>query len=300
MDMRWDDLRYLLSVARQGSLAGAARELRVDATTVGRRLTALEKALGTRLVLRGSRTLGLTEDAEAVVARAREMEDSLRSLHDAVSAEARVEGSVRIAATEHLAQALFAAHLGVLHARHPGLNVELLVGTELVDLQRGDADMALRLVPPRGDALVVRKVGEMAFSMYASRGYLRRHGAPRPGDFKGHTVLVYRTGLTSGEESEELKRVTAGGRRLLQSNSTSALREAAAAGLGVALLPCLTGGRDVRLTRVGAEVLAKRPLWLTFHKDLQRSLRVRATADWVAEVCRREKAGLSGTESRGR
>ncbi|NTX34684.1 LysR family transcriptional regulator [Myxococcus sp. CA033] len=296
MDMRWDDLRYLLSVARQGSLAGAARELRVDATTVGRRLAALEKALGTRLVLRGSRTLGLTEDAEAVVARAREMEDALRLLHDSVSDEAKAEGTVRLAATEYLAQALLAAHLGELHARHPGLNLELVVGTDVVDLQRGDADLALRLIPPRGDALVVRKVGEIAFAMYASRGYLRRRGAPRPGDFREHTVLVYRMALTSGEESEELKRVTAGGRRLLQSNSTAVLREAAAAGLGVALLPCLSGERDARLTRVGAGVLAKRPLWLTFHKDLQRSPRVRAVSDWVAEVCRREKAGLAGTQ----
>ncbi|WP_342376956.1 LysR family transcriptional regulator [Myxococcus stipitatus] len=300
MDMRWDDLRYLLSVARQGSLAGAARELRVDATTVGRRLAALEKALGTRLVLRGARTLGLTEEAEAVVVRAREMEDSLRSLSDAVSREEKAEGTVRIAATEYLAQALLAPHLGELHARHPGLNVELVVGSDLVDLQRGDADLALRIAPPRGDALVIRKVGDMAFAMYAARGYLRRRGAPRPGDFRNHSVLAYRTTLTSGPESEELTRLTQGGRRLLQSNSTTVLREAAAAGLGVALLPCLTGERDTRLTRVGAGVLGKRPLWLALHKDLQRSPRVRAASDWVVELCKREKAGLAGTEASAR
>ncbi|MCP3099676.1 LysR family transcriptional regulator [Myxococcus sp. K15C18031901] len=298
MDMRWDDLRYLLAVARRGSLAGAARELRVDATTVGRRLAALEKSLGTKLVLRGARTLGLTEGAEAVVARAREMEEALRSLHGAVVDEARVEGSVRVAATEYLAQALLAANMDLLHSRHPKLDVELVVGTDMVDIQRGDADLALRLVAPKGDALVVRKVGELAFAMYASRGYLRRRGAPRPGDFRGHSVLVYRETLTSGAESEELKRLTAGGRRLLRSNSSPVLREAAASGLGVALLPCLSGERDARLTRVGAGIIAKRPLWLVLHKDLQRSPRVRAASDWVAELCRREKAGLAGEVSR--
>ncbi|MFP2927923.1 LysR family transcriptional regulator [Pyxidicoccus sp. 3LG] len=296
MDMRWDDLRYLLAVARQGSLAGAARELRVDATTVGRRLDALEKALGTRLVLRGARTLALTEGAEAVAARAREMEDSLRSLHATVAADARAVGTVRLAATEYLAHALLAPGLGELHSRHPGLDLELVVGSELMDLQRGDADLALRLAPPRGDALVIRKVGEMAFAMYAARGYLRRHGAPRPGDFRGHAVLAYRAGLTSGSESEELKRLTAGARRLLLSNSSIVLREAAGAGLGVALLPCLSGDRDSRLTRVGAGILAKRPLWLVVHKDLQRTPRVRAVSDWVAELCKRVRAELAGAE----
>ncbi|MCY1019021.1 LysR family transcriptional regulator [Pyxidicoccus sp. MSG2] len=300
MDLRWDDLRYLLAVARQGSLAGAARELRVDATTVGRRLDALEKSLGTRLVLRGARALALTEAAEAVVVRAREMEDGLRLLHDAVATEARAVGTVRLTATEYLAQALLAPRLGELHTLHPGLDLELVSGSELVDLQRGDADLALRLAPPRGDALVVRKVGEVAFAMYAARGYLRRHGAPRPGDFHGHCVLVYRASLTSGAESEELKRLTAGARRLLQSNSSVVLREAAAAGLGVALLPCLSGERDSRLTRVGAGVLAKRPLWLVFHKDLQKSPRVRAASDWVVELCRKERAGLAGQESGAR
>ncbi|MCP3139857.1 LysR family transcriptional regulator [Pyxidicoccus xibeiensis] len=295
MDMRWDDLRYLLAVARQGSLAGAARELRVDATTVGRRLEALEKALGTRLVLRGARTLALTEGAEAVVARARQMEDSLRALHATVAADARTVGTVRLSATEYLGHALLAPGLADLHARHPGLDVELVVGSEVADLQRGDADLALRLAPPRGDALVVRKVAEMAFAMYASRGYLRRRGAPRPGDFHGHAVLAYRAGLTSGAESDELNRLTAGARRLLLSNSSPVLREAAAAGLGVALLPCLSGERDSRLTRVGAGVLAKRSLWLVVHKDLQRTPRVRAVSDWVAELCKRERAGLAGT-----
>lgn len=294
--MRWDDLRYLLAVARQGSLAGAARELRVDATTVGRRLDALEKALGTRLVLRGARTLALTEGAEAVVARAREMEDALRVLHDAVAGEARAVGTVRLTATEYIGHALVSPRLGELHARHPGLDLEVVVGSDLVDIQRGDADLALRLAPPRGDALVMRKVGEVAFALYASRGYLRRHGAPRPGDFQGHALLAYRANLTSGAESEELKRLTAGARRLLQSNSTTVLREAAAAGLGVALLPCLSGERDARLARVGA-VVAKRPLWLVVHKDLQRSPRVRAAADWLVELCRMQKAGLAGTES---
>lgn len=295
--MRWDDLRYLLAVARQGSLAKAARELRVDATTVGRRLDVLEKSLGTRLVLRGARTLALTEAAEAVVARAREVEDALRTLHDAVGSEARAVGTVRLTTPEYLAHALVAPSLGDLHARHPGLDLELEVASGLVDVQRGDADLALRLVPPRGDALVVRKLGEVAFTLYASRGYLRRHGAPRPGDFHGHTVLVYRVGLTSGAEAEELTRLTAGARRLLRSNSTVVLREAAAAGLGVALLPCFTGDRDARLARVGAGVMARRPLWLVVHKDLQQSPRVRAASDWLAELCRKERAGLLGARA---
>ncbi|NMO17576.1 LysR family transcriptional regulator [Pyxidicoccus fallax] len=297
MEMRWDDLRYLLAVARHGTLAAAARELRVDATTVGRRLDALEKSLGTRLVLRGARTLALTEGAEAVVARAREMEDALRKLHGVMSAEARAVGTVRFTATEYIGQALVAPNLGDLHARHPGLDLEMLVGSEVVNLQRGDADLALRLAPPKGDALVVRKVAEVSFALYASRGYLRRYGTPRSEDFHGHAVLAYRAGLTSGAESEELKRLTLGARRLLQSNSATVLREAAAAGLGVALLPCLSGEGDARLTRMSGGILGRRPLWLVVHKDLQKSPRVRAVSEWLVELCRRERARLTGAES---
>ncbi len=293
--MRWDDLRYLLAVARRGSLAEAARELRVDATTVGRRLTALEKALGTRLVLRSARRLTLTASAEAVVARAGAMDDALRTLQDEVREGGPVSGTVRLTTSEYLGSALLAPRLGELHARHPALDVELVAGQEVLDLQRREADLALRLAAPRGDALVVRRVGELGFCWYAGPGYLQRHGAPRSGALSGHTVLLYGTRLTS-EENQRITQLTAGARVLLRSTSTAVLREAAAANLGIALLPWLSSEDDARLVRVGPGVFARRPLWLVVHKDLQRSPRIRAVFEWLVELCRRERARLAGGE----
>lgn len=290
----WDDLRYLLAVSRAGSLAGAARALHVDATTVGRRLAALERSLGTRLLLRGTRVLTLTAAAEAVVARAAAVEDAVRALEGtAGEGDAALTGPVRLTASDEVAAHLLAPQLPAFHARYPGLELQLVVSTEVLDLERREADVALRLTAPRGGSLVARRIGELAFAWYAGHDYLVRHGAPGEGRMAGHRVLLWETGTTSAEQHRLLK-ASAGARVVLRSNRSAVLREAAAAGLGIAALPCLGADADPRLARLDPQPVVSRPLWLVMHRDLQRTARLRAVANWLVELTRAERERLAG------
>src|SRR5262252_9260842 len=172
----WDDLKIFLSCWRTGSLASAGRALRVDQTTAGRRLSALEGALGARLFERTARKLVLTVAGESLLELAQSVEQQAVDLGGRASgADARLEGVVRLATTESLAVAFLARGLQSLHRAHPGIVVELIAGNVSINLLRREADVALRAGPrPTQQSLMVRKAGQVEFALFAGPRYRRR------------------------------------------------------------------------------------------------------------------------------
>jgi len=275
----WSDLRFFLEVARTGTLASAARKLGVDNTTVGRRLSALERDLGAKLFARTPDGLALTVAGEAMRAAGAEMEQAvLRGEQRALGADRKPSGVVRIATTEMLGDAVVVPAVRVLHQRHPQIRVELATSSRRFDLARREADVALRFVRPEGGELVARRAGTVAFAAYASKQYLAAHGKPERGSgFSGHDVVVYdaairywRRGQLGGEPLGDVRVV-------LRTNSTRMLLQAVRQGLGIGPLPCLLAREDRSLERVpqGAPPELDE-LWLVVHADLQRTARVRA------------------------
>ncbi|HET9754672.1 MAG TPA: LysR family transcriptional regulator, partial [Myxococcales bacterium] len=140
----WGDLRFFLEVARNGTLAAAARKLGVDNTTVGRRLAALERDLGARLFTRTPDGLALSAAGEAMRAAGVEMEQALlRAEQRALGADRKLSGLVRVATTELLGEVIVLPALRALHERHPQIRVELLTGSGQLDIARREADVAL-------------------------------------------------------------------------------------------------------------------------------------------------------------
>src|SRR5262249_29537482 len=145
----WDDLRVLLALERCGSISGAARELKVDHSTVSRRLAALEQALGVRLVTRAADGLVFTPAGERALASARTLEGQLAHLENAVHSEvAEVEGTVRVS-TPAGAAYLVTRLLDPLREKHPALTVEVSGVNRQVDLKRREADVAMRMGRPQ-------------------------------------------------------------------------------------------------------------------------------------------------------
>lgn len=279
----WDDLRFLLAAARGGSFAAAARRLRVDQATVGRRLRALQDAAGTPLWERTPGGLALTAAGRRAARAAEAMDDAALQLERTLDAGLpEAEGTIRICATEAVAAELLAPRLPELCARHPALRVELVVSNRVANLARREADLAVRLFRPTEGALAARRAGVLAFGLYASDGYLRARGRPGDARLAGHALLGYDRALAARSEAlgwaDELD-----GPVVLRATSAFAVRAAAAAGLGVGLLPCFLADRTPGLLRVLSEVRT-REIWLTVHRELRSSARARAGMTFLAQV----------------
>jgi DNA-binding transcriptional LysR family regulator len=295
-DMDWNDLRYLLALRDQGSLSAAARYLRVNQATVGRRLTALQRDVGVPLVERTSQGMRLTPAGEQAVLTARRIEEATATLERQLAgAEPRVAGAVRITAPDTLASQLLAHHLPELRERYPELRLELSASARAVNLSRQEADVAVRLFRPVEPTLAVRRLGMLAFALYASPEYVRQHGRPRPDSLREHVLLGDDDSVAGTPEKQWLEEVGRGASFALRSNSRYVQLAAARAGAGVALLPCYLADGEQGLVRLcEPDVVPPREAWLVVHQDLQRVPRVRAAIGFVGEIFTREKPRLRG------
>jgi DNA-binding transcriptional LysR family regulator len=296
MDLDWQDLRFFLAIHRAGSLTAAAARLRVNQSTVSRRLSALESAIGMRLFERAPGGLRPTATADRIVPAAERLEAEALAIGRALSgATLGVEGVVRVTATEGLGIHLVAPALRDLHRAHPALQVELLLDSKSLSLSRREADLALRLARPRQAGIVARKLGEVRSALYASARYLEERGRPVPRDgLAGHAVLAYDESLGAVPESRWIEQQARRAVCALRTNSVLAQLRAAEAGLGLALLPCYLAEPAglVRVLPRTADV--RRELWLALHADLQHAPRIRAAVEFLVETANASAAALQG------
>ncbi len=286
--MDWDHARTLLALRRSRNLSDAARLLSVSHTTVARRLETLQRDLQVRLLDRTAEGFRLTPEAIELARLAEPMEAAADAIERRLAgAERRLVGRVRVTSTEALGARLLAPWLSELTGRHPGLTIELVTDPRSLSLARREADVAVRLLRPRERATVGRRVAQVDYAPYASPGYL---GGPRSPE----RLLAYDAPV-AGEETDWLLRRFPGAQVALRSISTLALASAAAAGGGVALLPCFVGDAEPGLTRLSPPGEAPpSELWLVIHRDLRRSARTVAVADHLAACLARARAALQG------
>jgi DNA-binding transcriptional LysR family regulator len=280
--MNWDDLRFVLALSKAGSLASAAKVLKVDHTTVGRRVEALEKDLGVRLFARTTRGYVPTAEAERLLPELRSIEASMLAIERGAHAQQHetLEGVVRVTAGETFGACYLAPRLATFGRDHPGLTIELVMGGEVLDLARREADIAVRTFRSKHENLVVRRVGELAHGLYASRAYLAKRPYKRGGDLAAHPILTASPGA-SVVEAHWVEKLTKGARPALVTNMTNALVEAARAGAGIAVLPRYLGDVEPTLERLPMADEPRETLWLTVHRDLRSARRVRVVLDYL-------------------
>ncbi len=291
----WDDLRFLLAL-RDGSLAAAARALRVDATTVGRRLAAAERTLGTRLFTRTPDGLRPTAAGLRALAAAEKAREAVLALEREVAgADERVEGTVRITSGDGVLIHALAAALPVLLDRHPSLRVELLATSRPLDLTRGEADVAVRLFRPREPTLVATRAAILRYGLFASRDYLQRAGTPRSlAELARHDVIGFDSSLAATAEMRWIAQHVPPERLRVRGSTIPVVLAACRAGAGIAAVAELFAVQDPGLTRVLPSVaLPSREAWIVTHPDLRRSARIVAVTAWItsALASRRTRPG---------
>lgn len=177
----WNDLRYFLAVADAGSTLKAAQAMRTNQTTVARRITALETALGQKLFERRTSGFSLSEAGEALLDKARAVAAATAAIDvDAARSARDVSGTVRVTANEIFCEIILPPMLMKLRERYPHIRIELEHSQEKLDLGRGEADVAIRYSLGVGDnGLIRRKLYEDGFTPVCGRSYAERNGTPR-------------------------------------------------------------------------------------------------------------------------
>ena len=289
----WDDLRVVLAVAREGSLSGAARYLRVTHSTVFRRLAAIEQTLGVRFFERFRDGYATTPAGEAAALLAERLADDIAALERRLSGQdMRPSGAVRIA-TSNTVWPLVCGHLPEFRARHPEIVPEFTISNAMANLTRREADIAIRPVPDPPDHLVARRIAGIAHALYASSDYLMRD---ERGDLSSQDWIGLEDTDTPSVIGRWLRQHVQPSRMVLTVDALPALHDAARAGLGLTVLPCYLGDPDENLCRVAAPQpeLPRSVLWLLTHDDLRRTARVRAAMDFFAVALSRHRALLGG------
>jgi DNA-binding transcriptional LysR family regulator len=293
--MDWNNLKFFLALAETGSLSRASRKLRVDHSTVARRIDMLERDLGVRLVERLSRSWRLTAEGERVRERARDVETGFADIaRFAQSVDSSPHRVVRVSGPPTLLSHFLAPRLLTLQARHPGLRIELVGEARQVSLSRGEADLALRLVRPVEKGVMARRLAVIAYGLYGARDRPAGAGKAAASEFLG-----YDDSLDHLPQQRWLRKF-AGDRGLaLRSNDLANLLTAARAGLGLAVLPCIMAEREPDLVSVstGSPPLT-RELWLLFHRDVGRTPAVRTVIDHIAATVTEAKAAFLGERKR--
>jgi len=299
-NLNWNDLRYVLAVARAGSLSKAARTLRVNETTVSRRLAAIEEALGAHVFDRipGGK-LPLSKAGEVVVRHAEQVERHILNLCEEVAGDdVEVAGVVRVTTVPILANRILGPLSHRLLGRYPNLRLEIIADFRDISLMKREADIALRFSAPgkdAGNAILARKIGEVRFDVYASSQISDEEAAKLP--WISYVSTMDHLPQAQWMRDDKLRRAES--EAGLSFNDAEGLLQTVTAGHGKSLLPCIVGDGDVRLRRVAScssEHERSRELWVLSHPDQRGLARVSAVIDWLERIFREPGIAPDGSE----
>ena len=282
----WELYRSFLGVLREGSLSGAARTLGITQPTAGRHVAALEAALGVVLFTRSQLGLMPTEVALALQTHAEAMESTAASLERAATSQGEgVRGVVRISASEVVGVEVLPPIVARLREAHPALKVELVLTNRVQDLLRREADIAVRMVRPKQEQLVARRIGQIELGFHARKDYLARHGTPRKmEEIAAHAVIGYDQPTAFVRNAG--KALPGYGREAFSLRTDSDLAQLALirAGAGIGICQVGVARRDDALVRLMPRIFSmKLETWVTMHEDLRNSPRCRATFDALVD-----------------
>ena len=291
--MDWDDLKIILAVGRSGTLAGAARALELNHSTVFRRVNIIEAKVGVRLFDRLAKGYVLTEAGETAMHAAEQIDNEVHRLaRSLLGKDLRLQGNIRVTAPEGLSVKLLGPHLTRFCKAHPDIHIDFIVTGNTLQLAQREADLAVRVTAKPPDRSIGKRICGFKFGLYATPAYLKKHKSGSTQDYNWimtedsrdwfATAIWKKYGLPNAKTQ-------------FSSNSTMVVVNAAKDGLGVAVLPCFLGDSESRLVRViepPKEMALE--LWLLTHPDLRHTARVKALMRFLQECLVAQKDLIEG------
>jgi DNA-binding transcriptional LysR family regulator len=291
----WNDLKYFLAVARHGSTIAAGKALRLNQSTVQRRIVELEKRLGRKLVTRTASGYRLTDFGKELQPYAERIEAMVIDFERHVIDTGRDRsGLIRVTCPEPIVQRMTPL-IERFHAHNPKLRVEFVMSDRYLDLSKGEADVAFRS-GDTDDELIGRKLAESVWSVYASGGYIELHGKPeRVEDLSQHPLVSFDESMSKHRVAKWLKDVAPDARIVARNNSVLGLMYAVKSGVGIGALPTAIADTESDLVRVLGPIPELARSWrLLVHPDLRRTPRIAAFFDFIVEEREALKSILTG------
>lgn len=295
----WNDLRFFLAVARSGTISRAGRRTGTDHATVGRRIAALEVALGVPLFERNPRGYNLTHPGERLLATAEAIETEAARLEEELTGRNQgLTGMVRISTLEGFGNFFLASRIGALAAAHPRLSIELITIQQILALSRREADIAVTLTPPTTGRFVHEHLTDYRLFVYGSRDYLARHSPIRTRqDLLSHPFSGYVDDLIFTRGLDYLSGIVPGLRARLQNSSLHAQMEAAVSGFGLCVLPAfIASSRPDLVPVMPDEISLLRSYWMVVHADVAETAHIRLACGFIRQEVLKAASLFIGTE----
>ncbi|WP_416417813.1 LysR family transcriptional regulator [Paenarthrobacter aromaticivorans] len=291
-----DDLLILLAVSRSGKFTTAAQALGLNHTTVSRRIAALEKALGGRVLARTAGGWEVTELGAEAVLVAERIETAVGALGPSDGAPDPITGVVRMTATDGFSAYIAAPAVARLRRDHPGLSVEIVTVTRRALQQRSGLDIEVVVGTPQVHRAEAIRLGEYRLGMYASRAYLADNGTPGSiEELTQHQLVYFVDSMLQVDDLDAPRRLVPSMRDGLSSTNVFVHVEATRAGAGVGFLPCFMADRHADLVRLlpsdFAELL---PYWMVLRPDSMRRPAVAAVVQALREETEDRREELLG------
>ncbi|MES2206205.1 MAG: LysR family transcriptional regulator [Pseudomonadota bacterium] len=282
----WELYRTFLHVLKEGSLSAAARNLGTTQPTVGRHIAALEEALGAVLFTRSQAGLTPTEVALIIRKHAETIENTVASLERTVSSNgSKISGVVRITASEVVGIEVLPSIITRLRNNYPDLRIELVASNRLQDLLHREADIAIRMVSPKQEQLIARRIGNIELGLYARQEYLTQHGIPQTlHDLANYSIIGYdQTNAFLRNASKTLPDISRTNFSLATDSDLAQLAFIRS-GAGIGVCQVLLAKRDHNLSRVLAHAFSMQlDTWITMHEDLRHIPCCKIVFDALAE-----------------
>ena len=287
----WNDITYFLAVARERSLVRAAEKLRVDHTTVSRRIRELETRLNASLFTRSKTGFKLTETGYRLLRYAEGMEAQANAIAEEIGITgADASGSVRIATMEGLGSFYLTQCLPDLQSRHPSIQIDLITDSLLLDLSRREADLFVTFSKPTGRRLSIRKIGEFKVSLFAARDYLDRHGVPTSiAALNDHVFIDFIDELVQVSENRWLSDIFRPHHLAFRSTSLVAQYMSVCNGQGISMLPSFIAAGNRDLVPILPKLFAVRDIWLSAHEDFLHVARIKAVMAFLETRVNQDK-----------
>lgn len=294
----WNDFRMILALGRAGSVAGAAQLLKVDPSTVSRRLATAEAAFGAVLVVREAREFSLTSEGKSAFAAAEAMEAAAdRARAEVRDARSALEGVVRIACPP-VAIRYLTKFPETVASRHPELGVELLSGRAPVNLSKGEADISIRAVRPTDMDLAVAHSFGLASGVFAAKSYIEAHGRPStPSDISGRALVQYAQAFLHMPPFAWIEQFAGPGKSGIRVDNIDMAQHRIANGSGIGVLYCIAGDADDRLVRLFDDPIDVIDMNIVYHQSMRGAARLRAVLDLLIAFHIERHAALVGREN---
>lgn len=277
--MEWSDLPIFLAIARAGTLGGASRKLGQTQPTMGRRLKALEAAVGHALFQRTSDGFVLTEEGQAMLAHAERMEEEALAIgRELAGADQSLQGMLRLSCSDWFGVTLLAPLLAEFAALHPRVVVELLTDHRIYSLPRREADLVFRILPFDEPEVVSRRLMTIRYGLFC------KAGAPHPmaGDGRGSPLIVMDAAFGGMPDVAWVQRMLPNAHIASRSNNREVQAALCARGVGLAVLPLALAETFPGIEQIAlGEEPPSRDAYMGYHRDMRRLGRLRALTELI-------------------